>query len=155
MTQEKLEAVAKDPKAFLLKSRMAEARIEAKRRRIETWRELAESITVTLKPDGGASGGGYKEGIVATAVANIVDLENEIINEIEGLVEAERDIREVIRELVYDGRYMAVLEMRYLNGYDWEDIGARLYYSKDWVCRLHGAALKDIKGRIKSLPSAI
>jgi DNA-directed RNA polymerase specialized sigma subunit len=151
MKAEQLEAIIENPKTFLLKGRKAKELISAKRERIEAWRALAESITVTLKEDGALSGGGYKQSLVENAVCNIVDLENEILVEIEELIGIERDIREAISALVIDDRHKAVLEMRYLNGYSWRAIGARLYYGEDWVCRLHGAALQEMKRKAENV----
>lgn len=145
MRQEQIKQIYEDPKAFLLQGRKAKELITAKRERIDSWRRLAESITVTLKPDGGSVPGGYKQSLVENAACNIVDLENEIIVEIESLVGIEKDIREAIDLFVKDDRYKAVLELRYLNGYSWRSIGSRLYYGEDWVCRLHGAALQEMK----------
>jgi DNA-directed RNA polymerase specialized sigma subunit len=145
MTKEQLQEIAGDPKAFLLRGRKAKELIAAKRERIEEWRRLAKSITVTLKEGGGIGPSGYKQSLIENAVCNIVDLEREIIAEIETLVSIERDIHSAIGELVTNDRYTAVMEMRYLNGYSWSKIGERLYYGEDWACRLHGAALQEIR----------
>lgn len=154
LTMEQLQSIENDPKAFLSRGLKASELIAAKRERVEDWRRLAESITVTLKPDVGGGGGGYKQSLVENAVCNIVDLENEIIVEIEGLMTIQRETACVITELLTDERYKAVVELRYLNGQSWRAIATRLYYGEDWVCRLHGAALREIKAaasaRIKS-----
>lgn len=145
MKQEQIRAVAEDPKAFLLRGRKAKELIAAKRERIDSWNQLAESITVALKPDGGSAPGGYKQSLVEAAACNIVDLENEILEEIAALAGVEKEIQEAITLFVEDDRYRAVLELRYLNGYSWRSIGARLYYGEDWVCRLHGSALQELR----------
>lgn len=145
MKQEQIKQIYEDPKAFLLQGRKAKELIAAKRERVDSWRRLAESITVTLKPDGGSAPGGYKQSLVENAAYNIVDLENEILAEIAELVDIEKDIREAITRFVVDDRYKAVLELRYLNGYSWRSIGSRLYYGEDWVCRLHGSALQELQ----------
>lgn len=145
MTQEQIKLISEDPKAFLLQGRNAQSRIAAKRERIDSWRRLAESITVTLKPDGGSSGGGYKQSLVENAACSIVDLENEITAEIKALADIERLIGEAITLFVRDERYKTVLEMKYLNGYSWRYIATKLYYGEDWVCRLHGAALQEMR----------
>lgn len=151
MTDEQIEMICEDPKTFLLRGRKAKGLIAAKRERIESWRSLATSITVELKPDSG-SPSMYKQSLVENAACNIVDLENEILAEIEALVNIEKEIHAAIELFVTDDRYKAVLELRYLNGYSWRSIGARLYYGEDWVCRLHGAALAEMQqaARIKS-----
>ncbi len=145
MTQEQIRAIYEDPKAFLLQGKKTKELIAAKRERIDSWNRLAESITVTLKPDGGSAPGGYKQSLIENAACNIIDLENEILEEISGLVNIEKDIREAIAFFVKDDRYKAVLELRYLNGYSWRSIGSRLYYGEDWVCRLHGSALQEMR----------
>ena len=153
MTREQLELLIYDPKAFLLKGRKAKELIAAKRERIDEWRILATSITVTLKSEGGGNGGGQKTSIIENAVCNIVDLENEILKEIIGLTAMEREIHEAIKLFVRDDRHKAILEMRYLNGYNWRTIGAKLYYGEDWVCRLHGAALQEMKKQAENAMS--
>ena len=144
MKLETLEAIATDPKIFLLKGRNVKALIASKRERIAEWRRLAESITVTLK-EGGTSGGGYKQSIVENAVTNIVDLENEILEEIAELVCVERAIREAINVLISDSRYAAILELRYVHHLKLEEIAVRLNYAFRWVQRLHGQALLEMK----------
>lgn len=156
MTDAQIEMICEDPKTFLLRGRKAKDLIAAKRERIESWRSLASSITVELKPDSGGSSM-YKQSLVENAVCNIVDLENEILAEIEALVNIEKEIHEAITLFVTDDRYKAILELRYLNGYSWRSIGARLYYGEDWVCRLHGVALAEMQqtARTKSVYSVI
>ena len=139
MTDEQIEMICEDPKTFLLRGRKAKGLIAAKRERIESWRSLATSITVELKPDSG-SPSMYKQSLVENAACNIVDLENEILAEIEALVNIEKEIHAAIELFVTDDRYKAVLELRYLNGYSWRSIGARLYYGEDWVCVSRNAA---------------
>lgn len=145
MTQEQIKEISEDPKTFLLQGRNMQSRIAAKRERIDSWRRLAESITVTLKPDGGSSSGGYKQSLVENAVCSIIELENEIALEIKALADIEKDIGEAIAVFIKDDRHKAVLEMKYLNGYSWRRIASKLYYGEDWVCRLHGAALQEMK----------
>ncbi len=145
MTQEQISAISEDPKSFLLQGRKAKELINAKQERIKSWRKIAESVTVPIGKDGGGASGGYKQSIVENAACSIVDLENEIIAEIAVLAGIEREIQEAISLFVGDDRYKAVLEMRYLNGYSWRSIGAKLYYGEDWVCRLHGMALQEMK----------
>lgn len=152
LTQEQLQSIVDNPKTFLSRSLKANELITAKRERVEDWRRLAESITVTLSdmPRGGSG----PSKIVESSACNIVDLEKEIISEIEKLMRIQQETAYVITELLTDERYKAVVELRYLNGQSWRAIATRLYYGEDWVCRLHGAALREIKAaasaRIKS-----
>lgn len=145
MTNEQIAAISTDPKAFLLRGRKAKELINAKQERINSWRRIAESATAPIGKDGGGSPGGYKQSLVENAACSIVDLENEILAEIAELAGIEREIQEAISRFVDDDRYKAVLEMRYLNGYSWRVIGFKLYYGEDWVSRLHGMALQQMK----------
>lgn len=154
LTIRQLQSIESDPRAFLSRGLKARELIVAKRERIEDWRRLAESVTITLRPDVGGGGGGYTQSLVENAVCNIIDLEHEITAEIEGLIAIQQEVACVITELLTDERHKAVIELRYLNGQSWKAIAARLYYGEDWICRLHSAALREVKAaasdRIKS-----
>ena len=145
MTQEQLQAIIDCPRTFLGRCYKIHERIVAKRERINSWRERAESTTVTLSHTGGLSGGGYKQSIVANSVVSIVTLEEEITAEIEELLQIEREVGQAINELVTDTRYKTLLEMRYVSQLRMEEIAARLGYAFRWAQRLHGKALKDLK----------
>lgn len=145
MTEEQIKLISENPKAFLLQGRKAKELIKAKQERIDSWRRMAESITVPFREDAGTGGSLFKQSTVANAVCNIVDIESEIAEEVNTLASIEKQVNDAIRQFVVDDRYKAVLEMRYLNGYSWRTIGAKLYYGEDWVCRLHGRALQEMK----------
>lgn len=145
MKQEQIKQIYDDPKAFLLQGKKAKELMTAKRERVDSWRRRVSSITAAVKPDGGSVPSAYKQSLVENAVCAITDLENEILSEIEALACIERDIQEAISLFIEDDRHKAVLELRYLNGYSWRSIGSRLYYGEDWVCRLHGSALQEMR----------
>ena len=145
MTREQLEAIIDDPKTFLSRCYKVNERIAAKRERIQSWRDRAESTTVTLSHTGGLSGGGYKQSLVANSAVCIITLEEEIEAEIQELVTIELEVGQAIKELLTDTRYISLLEMRYLNQLRMEEIAARLGYAFRWAQRLHGKALKNLK----------
>lgn len=144
MNREQIQAISQDPKTFLLRGRKANELIAAKNERIAAWRRMAVSATVPIGKDGGGPSA-YKQSIVENASCAIIELQNELTAEIAELAGIEREIQEAITQFVIDDRYKAVLELRYLNGYSWRAIGNKLYYGEDWVCRLHGAALQQMK----------
>ncbi len=148
MTQEQIQIMAEDPKAFLMRGRAVHKRIAAKFARIENWRGLAESITARLKHDAGVSGGGYKQSLIENSVVNIISLQEEILAEIDVLVAVEKEIREVINVFIVDDKQKTVLEMRYLNGYAWDEIAGALSYTEDWAYKLHGAAIKTLRKKV-------
>lgn len=159
LTQDQLQELEINPKAFLSRGFTANKMIAAKRDRIADWRMLSESITVQLRLDGG-SGSRYKQSLVENAICAIDGLENEIIEEIKALTDIQKEITCVISELLEDTKLKAIIELRYLNSFSWEVIASTLYYGRDWVCRLHGSALHEIKAsakrsRFKSVQSAL
>jgi DNA-directed RNA polymerase specialized sigma subunit len=157
ITQEQINQIAEDPKAFLsrwkIASRYADERIDAKLERVREWRNRAESISITLKHDGGMTPrGGYKESTIESAVCNIVDLENEIKEELTNLSNIQREVKAAINELIDDITKRTVLEFWYLNDFSWREIAARMSFAERWVKRLHESALKDIKEKATSSP---
>ena len=141
LTQEQLQKIKEDPKAFLNRGYRSNERIAAKRERIESWHQLAESITVELKQTPGGSG---PSKIVENSVCNIVDLQREIEDEISELVDIQREIGLAINELVDDPTHKALLEMRYLNYLKWEEIAVRFDVTFRWTMTLHKRALEQI-----------
>lgn len=148
MTREQLQAISKDPKAFLSRSFRTNERIAAKQERIASWRQRAKSITAELKADAG-TGGSSPSKLLEMAVCNIVDLEREIKEEIQELIEIQREIGVAIEELILDSTYKVLLELRYLNHLKWEEIAVRLGFTFRWTMTMHKRALKEFS--IKAL----
>lgn len=80
---------------------------------------------------------------IENAVIRIVDLENEINSDIDELVSMKQKAREDMSKAT--GIENIILEMRYLENMDWEEIAYRLNYSLPAVYKIHGQALKTIK----------
>jgi DNA-directed RNA polymerase specialized sigma24 family protein len=151
MNRERLDAVAEDPEAFLSRGLAIRRGVAAKRREIDRWRGIAESITARLSHDGGLATGGPKRGVVETAAASIVDLEYEIAGDLDTFAKAAREIRGAIYGLLGDARQMAVLEMLYLNGLTRSEAGLRLGCD-DWqVGALRAAAVRALRERAESI----
>lgn len=73
--------------------------------------------------------------------ARLVELEKELDGRIESYVALVRQIEGAI-DAVGNAQYRDVLRYRYLNGWSWQRIAERMYYTQDWVWRLHARALK-------------
>jgi len=144
MNREHLEAIAEDPKAFLLRGKNTRVLIAAKEERIEDWRRRAESITVAPKEDYGTSSL-YKQSTVEQAACNIADLQAEITGEVNELISLERDISAAINELLTDDRYKTVMELKYVHYLTLEEIAVQLKYAFRWVQRLNKQALLEMK----------
>lgn len=129
-----------DAREFLNRGYRARERIQAKEERIESWRQIAESVTAALKPVATFSSTPSKK--VEDCVCNIVDLQDEIQAEILELTQIEREIGLAISQVVEDPTLRALLEMRYLNYLKWEEIAVRLDITFRWTMTLHRRALE-------------
>ena len=76
-------------------------------------------------------------------VANIVNLENIINNDIDKLVELKLKAKREFKKL--DIVYRTVMELRYLECKDWEEISSEMAYSTQHIYKLHGEELERIK----------
>ena len=159
MTLEQYQAISENPKAFLERGKKLgvhiDTRIRAKWERIDSWRALAESTTVTLQNDGGRGPSGYKQSLVENAVCNILALENEIKADLAELGAALNDTKIGIGELATGPSQKAVLELRYLNGFSWSVVAEKLGCSERWVYRLHSDALSVMQEGAKSAMARI
>ena len=130
----------KEVKDFLNKGYQVKNQIQLKRRRIEDWRRVAESITATIKPVAAFSSMPSKK--VEDCVCNIIELQEEIQEEINNLAQVERDIESVIKQGPLDDTDRLIMEARYLNYMKWEEIAVALNYAYRWVLRRHGRAIR-------------
>lgn len=134
-----------EAKEFLNRGYQSRIRIRAKKERIENWRRIAESITAAIKPAAAFSSMPSKK--VEDCVCNIIELQEEIQEEIDGLVQVEREIGRAITKAVEDPTLRALLEMRYLNYLKWEEIAVRLDVTFRWTMTLHRRALEEFSSK--------
>lgn len=132
----------KEVKDFLNKGYQVKNQIQLKRRRIEDWRRVAESITATIKPVAAFSS--MPSNKVEDCVCNIIELQEEIQEEINSLAQVERDIESVIKQGPLDDTDRLIMEARYLNYMKWEEIAVALNYAYRWVLRRHGRAIRQL-----------
>lgn len=102
------------------------------------WRSRATKITPALT---GMPGGGAAGDRIQDAVEKIVALEGEINVEIDRLLQVRGEIEKAIKT-VPDDTLRTLLELRYIDGLTWEKIAVKLDKSYQWICELHGRALK-------------
>lgn len=136
-----------EAKEFLNRGYQSRIRIRAKKERIENWRRIAESITAAIKPVATFSSMPSKK--VEDCVCNIIELQKEIQEEIDGLVQVEREIGRAITKAVEDPTLRALLEMRYLNYLKWEEIAVRLDVTFRWTMTLHRRALEEFSSKAR------
>ena len=130
---------ALDVKEYLREVRHAHLRAETLCARAERYRELA--TCATGRTDALRISGTPGRSKVEQYVLELVDVHSELEREIGTLLKYTREAEKIIATLS-DDRYRAVLQLRYLCGYDWQDIADRLHFSLRWVHKLHGEALR-------------
>ena len=54
------------------------------------------------------------------------------------------DLMDNAIEALEDERQRNVMRLYYLNGLTWEQVAERMHYSREWVCRLHRKAIKEV-----------
>lgn len=106
--------------------------LEEKRR----WRDLALCRSPGISP---APGGGP----TVKPVDKMLEVEGEIDREIDYLQEVRKEVKSAISG-VEDDTMRTLLEHRYLDGLTWEQVAERMHYSREWVCRLHRKAIKEV-----------
>jgi hypothetical protein len=128
-------------KEYLAQVRLIDMRINNKLVQVSELRDLATKATSVLSdmPRSDSPNQQSMEGIIV----KIVDMENEINGDIDGLIDLKRAILEVIQR-VRTPAYQALLEMRYLGFMTWEDIAAAAGYDIRSAYRTHRGALRAV-----------
>lgn len=127
-------------KEFLSQARDIDNRID---RKIEERERLLAKLTagrmtqLTGMPRGGNSDW-------TDALARYIQLDDEIKAEIMALCKTKREVNEAI-DNVEDARHRQLLELRYRNYLNWEQIADTMGYDVRHIYRLHGEALLSIK----------
>lgn len=114
-------------------------RIDNDLERLQRLRSIAEKMTPTLTHVPAPTMGGGRE----NAIAALVDLEEEIVEEISATQDLEKEIRFYIDQLDnYQERL--VMEMTYINCMKQEAIAQKMHYDVRTISRLHRSAVERI-----------
>lgn len=137
------EKRANPAKAFLQRYRAILFRQESLVRTLDALRARQVNTTVNL----GAvqlSGGGYVNDRMAAAVAQVLELEEQII---EAEARARAELAEIMAAInsVTDDVLKTVLMLRYVEGLGWRSIAERMHYEQANVFILHGRALMAVE----------
>jgi len=146
-SKELLSDLARDPVAVLNRGYRAKERIASRQKRIQDWRQIAESITAN--PENASMGSGPSNK-TERAVLSIITLEEEITEEIAELAGYEVQNSRILRQFVADPNYRAVLEHRYLEYKTWEAIAVEMSYTFRWTQELHHRALAVLREGAKA-----
>lgn len=126
-------------KEYLQQYKLLDNRINAKCEQLARLRELSTKVS---SAQGGGAPGGVSDR-VGSIVAKICDAEREINAMIDRLIDLKAEIEHTIAA-VPDETLRHLLELRYINGKTFEQIAVDMFYTYQWVCVLHGRALKYI-----------
>lgn len=127
-------------KEYLRRYRDLNQHIDSKLDEIAHLREIATKLSPTATFN---QGGDISDKVGKTA-AKIVDLQNEIDSEITEICRIRSEIEQTIAA-VDDADCRLLLSLRYINGYSWRRIAAKMAYSEDNVKGyLHQKALRKV-----------
>lgn len=111
--------------------------LEEKIMRIRARLETGRLSSLTGMPRGG-------QGVDwADVVSQLTELEEQLKERVRCLTALEKEIMDTIAS-VPDPTCRAILEYRYLNGWEWHRIARRMHYSRSQLWNLHKAALEFI-----------
>lgn len=126
-----------------------EAFMETKRQRIKVLEDLA-SNPGSPNYSGMPKNPSPDPSRMATIICKKIDLEREIQADEHRLQEKRLFVLTLIGE-IENADYQAVLIKRYFEHQSWEDIVAKLHYSRSWVYQLHADALNTLDKMIATV----
>jgi DNA-directed RNA polymerase specialized sigma24 family protein len=129
-------------KEYLNQARYLDLRINSKIAQIDHLNDLATHVTSTISdmPRNTSPDPSRME----TTICKIVDLEQEISEDLGQLMDLKRDLQQVV-DGVSRPEYQVILQKRYLEMEQWEDIAGDMNYDVRYVQKLHGRALADVQ----------
>lgn len=128
-------------KSFMNRVEKIDCLIKNKLIEREQWKDIAMGITARLDGEKVKSSGSNDK--IGDAIARFVDLEAEINHEIDRMIDAKREILEIIEQLPpeqYD-----ILHARYIQKKSFKEIAVDKKISYSMVTTLHGNALKSVQ----------
>lgn len=127
-------------KEYLNKYRHMADEIKLKEEQLERLKSQREYIS----PRAEATSGSGASDKVSNLTAVIMELEEKLEIRIADLAYMRSDIERQIAD-IEDDRYRLILEARYINGLQWDELIERLHFNdRNWVFKLHGRALQFI-----------
>lgn len=129
-------------KEYLGQAYKIDQRIKSKMAQVRSLREMATKATNTLSDTPRSASPNIQP--MESAIAKIVDLENEITAEIDSLVDKKRELVHAINA-VPDIKQRTLLELRYLCFMTWEGIARELSISRTEVYRLRDVSEKNFQ----------
>lgn len=105
------------------------------------WKDIALGITAHSDGERVQSSGSNQK--MADAIARCIDIEAEIDRLIDRLIDLKLEITRTIEQL--NATEYDVLHKRYIQGMQFDEIGAARNRSKSWATTVHGRALQNVQ----------
>lgn len=118
---------------------------------LEELSAIAMSISVNTDAERVQTSGNQDS--IGELVAKICDMQIELMDKRSDALDKMRRIEKTISQ-VENRTYRQILHMRYIENATWEKIAVALDRSYQWVCQLHGRALKAVEKLIGSAQGA-
>lgn len=134
-------------KEYLSQAIWLDQRINNKLEQKEQLEALAKRVTVNFTQEK-VSGGRNTKSPMEDATVKLIDLCHEINEDIDKLISLKAEILEITNK-IDDPVSQLLLQMRYFEGRNWEDIAYDLGYNNRTVFKIHGRALKEITKILK------
>lgn len=143
---------AMSARAFMEQVINAQRRITQMQQRAQHYRELAMRSTSSMQAV--RVGGTAERSKVEDGACAWMDICRDIEDHAQRLRETIRKTSEVIERLS-DPMEREVLELRYLSGLRWEEIGRRMMYDERQVRRIHVKALEHVQREMDCMEYAL
>jgi DNA-directed RNA polymerase specialized sigma subunit len=134
-------------KEFLRQAIWLDKLINSKLEHLEKLEALAQKTTVDLSKEK-VTGGNGTTSPMENVVVKIIELKREINEDIDRLIDLKKEIGKVISN-IDNPSYQLILEMRYINNRNWDEIADEMGLDKRWLLRLHMRALRKIDETLK------
>lgn len=134
--------------AYLSQAIWLDQLIDNKIEQQERLRAIAEKATTNISTERVSST--PKTGSRENVMVKLIDLSHEINDDIDGLIDLRAEIQNTISQ-VGDDRCQVLLEMKYLNNKEWDDIATVLNRDKRTVFRIHRQALAKIEKSLENV----
>lgn len=130
-----------DAKTYLKRIKLYESIINDKIDEVAKLRSMILKMTPTLKDDV-VTGSGSQDRL-GDAVAQIIDLENEINERIDYYVALKKGVSKTLEKLTSADQFN-VLHKRYVQFKSWEQIACEMHMTYRNVCYIHGKGLHAV-----------
>ena len=135
-----------DAKTYLSQVELYDTHINNKLEELARLKELLRHITSSIK-DVPVSGGGNQDKL-GSAIAKIIDLENEINDAVDAYVDKRREVSKLLDRLE-DADQVAVLHKLYFEFKTWPEIALEMHMTERNAQYIHGRALQHVRKELE------